>query len=355
MAIPNAPWPWILPAAVQCATIGVMKTYGADEFLDLAAVGVGPSALAVLHAAKAAGLRAVGIDKGPVCGALMRHPTYMRWFSTSDKLELPGLPLITQENNPNRREYLKYCSAYVRHHGLEINTYREVTAIAPDEAGFTVTARDMFGRECQWRARNVVAATGFYDSPRMLDVPGEDLPKVTHRYTEPHPYVDQEALVVGGGSSAAEAALELWRAGAHVTVVMRGERFNTKYWIEPDLENRIAEGSITACRNTAVEAIYPDEADLRDASGNRFTIPNDFVLAMTGYEPDTTLLEGAGAEVDPATGKPVLTEHLESTVPGLYVCGTLTAGMDSNVAFVENSREHAAPIVNHILTKSQQP
>ncbi|MFO7774447.1 MAG: YpdA family putative bacillithiol disulfide reductase [Candidatus Hydrogenedentota bacterium] len=331
-----------------------MKTYGVDEFLDLVSIGVGPSALAVLHAAKTAGLRAVGIDKGPVCGALMRHPTYMRWFSSSDKLELPGLPLITTENNPTRQEYLKYCSVYVKHHGLEINTYREVTAIERQDTGFTITARDMFGREYQWRARNVAAATGFYDSPRMLNVPGEELPKVTHRYTEAHPYVDQEVLVVGGGSSAAEAALELWRAGAHVTVAMRGERFNTKYWIEPDLENRIAEGSIAAYRHTAVEAIHPDEVELRDASGARFTVPNDFVLAMTGYEPDTTLVERAGAEVDASTGKPILTDDLESTVPGLYVCGTLTAGMDSNVAFVENSREHAEPIVNHILSKSQQ-
>lgn len=306
----------------------------------------------MLHAAKTAGLRAVGIDKGPVCGALMRHPTYMRWFSSSDKLELPGLPLITQENNPTRREYLKYCSVYVKHHGLAVNTYREVTAIERGETGFTVTARDMFGRDYQWRARNVAAATGFYDSPRMLNIPGEELPKVSHRYTEAHPYVDQEVLVIGGGSSAAEAALELWRAGAHVTVAMRGERFNTKYWIEPDLENRIAEGSIAAYRNATIEAIHPDEAELRGASGNRVTIPNDFVLAMTGYEPDTTLLESAGAQVDRSTGKPALTEHLESTVPGLYVCGTLTAGMDSNVAFVENSREDAAPIVNHILSKA---
>ncbi len=330
-----------------------MRTFGLDDNLDLVTVGAGPSALVVLYAAKQAGLEAVGIDKGPVCGALMAHPTYMRWFSTADKLELPGLPLLTNEKNPTRREYLKYCSAYVRHHNLAVNTYREVTAIEAESHGFTVSAKDMFGRAYYWRTRNVVACTGFYDSPRPLNVPGEDLPKVSHRYTEAHPYVDQDVLVVGAGSSAAESALELWRAGARVSVAMRAERFHTKYWIEPDIENRIAEGSITAYRPVEVSAIRPDEVELRGASGELTRIANDFVLAMTGYTPDASLIEAVGAEVDAESGKPALNESYETTVPGLYVAGTLIAGVDSNVVFVENSREHGPAIVSHILSKTR--
>ena len=325
-----------------------MKTYGTDAILDILTIGAGPSALVTLQAAKEAGLPAVAIDKGPVCGALMEHPTYMRWFSTADKLELPGLPLVSVEKSPTRREYLKYCQAYVRHHGLSVNTYRTVTGVEADNGAFRCRAVDLYGREYVWSARNVVFCTGFYDSPRMLGVPGEDLPKVTHRYTEPHPYADQDVLVIGAGSSAAEAALELWRYGANVAVALRSSRFRTKYWLEPDLENRIAEGSITAHRNCAVTAITPDAVELQDLTGERFEIPNDFVLAMTGYEPDTSLLEQTGAVVDYATGKPVLTSSLETTVPGIYVAGVLTAGQDSNVVFIENSREHGRIIVDHI-------
>lgn len=329
-----------------------METPGLHTIQDIVAVGAGPASLGVLKAAQEAGLSAVAIDKGPICGALLRHPTYMRWFSTADKLELPGLPLLSEERNPTRREYLKYCRHYVKHFGLQVATYREVTEIAKQDGVFLVHAKDLFGRGCTWRARHVVAATGFYDSPRMMNIPGEDLPKVSHRYTEPHYYFDQEVLVIGAGSSGAEVALELYRSGAHVTVAIRGERFATKYWIEPDIENRIAEGSIRAYRRVNVVEIRPDEVVLQGCdSGERITIPNDFVLAMTGYEPDTTLIERAGAYVDHSTGKPELNEYLESTAPGLYVAGTLVAGQDANVVFIENSREHGPRIVGHILSK----
>lgn len=329
-----------------------MKTPGLDRVQDLVCVGAGPASLGLLKAAQDAGLRAVAIDKGPICGALLHHPTYMRWFSTADKLELPGLPLLSEEKNPTRREYLKYCRAYVAHFNLPVATFREVTRIEKQDALFGVQAVDLFGREYRWRARNVVAATGFYDSPRPMGVPGEQLPKVSHRYSEAHYYFDQDVLVVGGGSSGAEVALELHRNGARVTVALRGERFTTKYWIEPDIENRIAEGSIGIYRNVEVAEIRPDEVVLRRRdTGEGVTVPNDFVLAMTGYEPDTSLIEQAGARVDPATGKPELNEYLESTVPGLYVAGTLIAGEESNVVFIENSREHGPRIVEHVLSK----
>ena len=328
-----------------------MKTYGLNEILDIVIVGVGPPALVALHDAKEAGLRAVGIDKGPICGALVKHPTYMRWFSTADKLELAGYPLLLTEKNPTRREYLKYCRSFATHHALEINTYREVTDVEKQGDLFTVTAKDPFGRAYDWRAHNVVVGTGFYDSPRPLNVPGEDLPHVSHEYTEPHYYAQYDVLVIGGGSSAAEVALECWREGANVMVVMRSDKFHTKFWVEPDIENRIAEGSIECFRSAHVKEIRPDDVLIVNELGEEIVLSVDLVLAMTGYEPDTSLLEKIGAEVDESTNKPVLTGALESTLSGLYVMGTLIAGVESNIVFIENSRDHGAKIVEDILRK----
>ena len=329
-----------------------MKTYGLDELLDIVVVGAGPSALGVLHAAREAGLSAVAVDKGPVCSALCSHPTYMRWFSTTDKLELAGFPLLTTEKNPTRQEYLNYCRAFAQYFDLQVVTYREVTGIAPSDDGFRVEAKDMFGRTYAWRTKNVVAATGFYDSPRALGIPGEDLPKVSHRFTETHWYADHDVLIIGAGSSAAEVALELWRGGTRVTVSLRSDSFHTKYWIEPDIENRIAEGSIACYRDSEVVEIRYDSVVLRTESGDEVEIANDFVLAMTGYEPDTSLLESAGVSVDRDCGKPSLTDDFETNVPGLYVAGTLCAGQESNVIFVENSREHGPRIVEHIRSRN---
>lgn len=334
-----------------------MQRHGLDTVLDVVAVGAGPAALVALREAQIAGLTAVAIDKGPVCGALGNHPTYMRWFSTSDKLELCGFPLVVTEKNPTRREYLAYCRAFVRYFDLKIVTYHEVVLVEPEAGGlFEVHARDMYGRGYTWRARNVIMSTGFYDNPRPMGISGEDLPKVSHRYTEAHFYAGHDICVIGAGSSAAEVALELWRAGSRVTVIMRGDRFHTKYWVEPDIENRIKEGSITAYRNAEVLAFTPDHVRVRDRHGATIDIPNDFVLAMTGYEPDTGLLERMGVAVERETGKPVLTDAFESTVPRLYVAGTLCAGCESNVVFVENSREHGPAIVADIVRKrSGQP
>ena len=326
-----------------------MKHHGIDDIQDLILVGAGPAALAALHEAQRRGLGALAIDKGPVCSALLQHPTHMRWFSTTDKLELAGFPLLTNEKNPTRREYLQYCRAFVRYFNLHVVTYREVRSIIPLDGLFRIEAVDIFGRDYVWRSRNVVLATGFYDTPRKLDIPGEHLPKVSHRFTEVHYYADHDVLIIGAGSSAAEVALELYRAGANVTVVMRGNRFHTKYWIEPDIENRIKEGSIVCYRGANVQEIREDDVIVRDEHEKEIVVPNDFVLAMTGYEPDTTLLESTGAKVDKATGKPFLTEHHETTVPGLYVAGTLCAGCESNVVFVENSREHGPLIIDNIL------
>ena len=328
-----------------------MKTYGINEDLDLVVVGAGPAGLAALHAAQQAGLNAVALDKGPICSALMAHPTYMRWFSTFDKLELAGFPLVISEKNPTRREYLKYCRAFVGYFGLRVVTYCTVTALERRSPGFTVRGQDLFKRSYAWNARCVIIATGFYDSPRRLGVPGEDLPHVAHYYTEGHRYAGHEVLVVGAGSSAAETALDLYREGAQVSVAMRGQGFQTKYWLEPDIENRIREGSIGCHRGVDVVAIRPDEVELERHTGGRIVAPAEFVLAMTGFVPDTSLLAAAGADIDPESGKPVLTEALETTVPGMYVAGTLCAGKDANVVFVENGREHGPKIIADVLTK----
>lgn len=329
-----------------------MKRPGLEETLDLIVVGVGPPALVALLEAQRAGLNAVGIDKGPVCGALVKHPTYMRWFSTTDKLQLADFPLLIDEKNPTRREYLKYCRAFARHHALPIVTYHEVISIEREGDLFVVQARDIYGRTYEWRARNVAVGTGFYDSPRPLNVPGEELPHVTHVYREAHYYADYNVAVLGAGSSAAEVALELWREGAQVTVIMRGAEFSTKFWIKPDIENRIAEESIRCYRNAEIVEIRPEEIEIRDDAGRPVTLECDFVLAMTGYEPDTSVLRGLGAEVDRKSNKPVLTEQLESTVPGLFVMGTLIAGVESNVVFIENSRDHGAKIVSRVLERN---
>jgi len=330
-----------------------MNRYGLDKILDIVCVGAGPAALGVLHAAKESGLDAVAIDKGPVCSALASHPTYMRWFSTADKLELAGFPLTTMEKNPTRQEYLKYCRTFVKFFGLNIATYCEVTEVTKAAHGFDIAAKDLFGRVYTWRARNVVMATGFYDSPRPLGIPGEDLPKVSHRYTEAHWYSNHDVLVIGAGSSAAEIALELWRNGTRVTVAMRGNKFETKYWIEPDIENRISEGSIPCYRNATVTEIRPDDVILRNGSGKDVVIPNDFVLAMTGYEPDTSLIASMNATIDTSCGKPALDAHYETDMPGLYVAGTLCAGQESNIVFIENSRDHGPAIVRRIAEKAK--
>jgi len=329
-----------------------MKTYGADAIQDLVIVGVGPPALAALYEAQQAGLNVVGIDKGPVCGALVKHPPYMRWFSTYDKLELCGFPLLIDEKNPTRREYLKYCRTFARQFDLKVNTYRTVTSIEKKDDGvFEVYAHDRFGRYTHWSTRNVAVGTGFYDSPRPLEVKGEELPHVSHVYSETHNYADHKVVVVGAGSSAAEIALELHRDFTDVTIVTRGDTFNTKFWVEPDIENRIKEGSIRCYRNAEVLSIHEDSMMVRDETGNEVELEADFILAMTGYEPDTRFLTSLGAEIDTSLNKPILSDGLETTVEGLYVMGTLCAGVESNVVFIENSRDHGTKIVRDILAK----
>lgn len=300
---------------------------------DVVIVGAGPAGIAAAAAFDNAGLRTLMLDKGSLADAITKWPYYMRFFSTSEKVELPGFPLITVEEKPTREEYLQYLRRYVRDKKLGVLTGRTVEKIerysqpqsstsgtAP-ELRFAVSGHDEWGEPFAFRARHVVVATGAYEFPKMLGVPGEDLPKVSHYFTEVHPFAFKKVAVVGGRNSAAEAALLLYRAGAEVTLIHRGPKMRPlKFWLEPDLNNRIRNEEISAYFNAAITEIRPREIVVRTGEGELVTLPNDYVLAMTGYHPETGLLRDAGVEIDPATNRPNYDpETLETNVPGLYV------------------------------------
>lgn len=343
---------------------------------DIVIVGSGPAGIAAAAVFQQAGLDTLILEKGVLADAITKWPIYMRFFSTADKVELPGLPLITVHEKPTREEYLAYLRRYVLEKRLKIRTGHTVTAIvrlsgnggagAEEEAAgetdgqrrparFELRGHDEWKEPFAVRARYVVVATGAYENPKMLNVAGEALPKVSHHFTEVHPYVFRKVAVIGGRNSAAEAALLLHRAGAEVTLIHRGPRMNPlKFWLEPDLENRIRNGEITAYFNSTVEEIGRHEIVIRTGDGRLISIPNDYVLAMTGYRPDTSLLSRAGVHVDPHTNRPQADpETLETNIPNLYVAGVIVAGDIANEIFIENSRDHGEKILKSI--RSREP
>ena len=336
---------------------------GAQSAWDFAVIGSGPAGLATAGALHDAGLSVITLDKGSLASAVAKWPVYMRFFSTCANVELPGFPLITVSDKPTREEYLQYLRRYVTDKGLRVATGREVTAIvAPGRAGddrcdgsdtaFAVRGRDEWGEPFTLRATRVVVATGAYDRPKLLNCPGEDLPKVSHWFSEVHPYAGRRVAVVGGRNSAAETALLLHRAGAKVTLIHRGAAMAPlKFWLQPDLENRVRAGEIEAHFNSTVGAIRPREIDIRDiATGAVATVANDYVLAMTGYRPETELLADAGVTIDPTTHIPAHDPAtLETDVPGLFVAGVVTAGDISGNIFIENSRHHGRLILEATL------
>ena len=318
---------------------------------DLLIVGGGPAGISVAIAAHRAGLSHLIIERGPIANALYHFPLNMTFFSTSAKLEVGGVPFISHHDKPTRSEALEYYRRLVQSNELNIETYTEVKGLNKTESGhFEVeTSRAMYA------ASSVVLATGFYGLPRMLGVPGEDLPKVRHYFDDPHLYIDQKVLVVGAANSACDVALETYMKGAEVTMAIRGAEIyeRVKYWIKPNIENRIAEGSIKAHFNTTVAAIHPHEVDLNTPEG-MITIPNDFVLAMTGYKPDYPFLKACGVKMtDDEAQTPRLDEEtLESLdVPGLYLAGVINAGLATSKLFIENTRHHGDMIVKGIQGK----
>ncbi|MFZ5927501.1 MAG: YpdA family putative bacillithiol disulfide reductase [Acidobacteriota bacterium] len=323
------------------------------DLLDAVIVGAGPTGLACGIELKRRGLRARLFDKGCLTNSLYHYPTQMTFFTTPELLEIGGIPMTSLGEKPVRMEALKYYRRVAQHYELDVRQYEPVLSFEGEPGNFVVNTQDRYGRENLCRCRFVILATGYYDRPNLLGVPGEDLPKVTHYYKEPHPYFDQDVLVVGGKNSAAIAALELYRAGARVTLVHRRDRLSDsiKYWIRPDIENRIKSGEIQAYFLTKVREIRAESVDLQ-TPGGLVTIRNDFVFALTGYHPDTDFLSRHGIVFDPAMQRPkVNPETLESERAGVYLAGVLVAGMHTNEIFIENGRFHGAQIAEAIAKR----
>lgn len=323
--------------------------------LDAVIVGAGPTGLACGIELKRRGLTCLLFEKGCLTNSLYNYPTNMVFFTTPELLEIGDLPMTSLGEKPVRGEALKYYRRVADHYGLDVHQYERVTGFEGEDGDFDVQTEDRNGQTHSYRARKVILATGYYDRPRMLNVPGEDLPKVIHYYKEAHPYYGHDVMVVGGKNSAAIAALELHWTGARVTLVHRRDRLsdNIKYWIRPNIENRIKSGEIRAYFNSSIVRIERDAVVLSTPDGET-AVANDFVFAMTGYAPDTAFLERHGIRFDPATQRPKLNpETLESERPGVYLAGVLVAGMHTNEIFIENGRFHGAQIAGDIAVSLQ--
>jgi thioredoxin reductase (NADPH) len=321
---------------------------------QLIIIGAGPAGLACSIAATGAGLDHLVLEKGTIANTIYRFPADMTFFSTPDKLAIGGVPFSCPDKKPSRRQTVAYYRDVAIHYGLPVRTGHTVTELRRAPGGFTVTARQ-HGAPYTLAAHSVVVAAGFFDTPVRLGIPGEDLPKCSHYFHDGHPYYGQRVAVVGGGNSAVETALELMRAGARVTLIHRSAelRRGVKYWVRPELENRIADGAIEARFSTAVEAVEAD-AVVVSGPGGRERLANDAVLFQIGYLPTVGLLRQLGIGSDPETAVP---EHdpdtLETAVPGLFVCGALLAGNIAGSVFIEDGRDHGERIVATILHRQQ--
>lgn len=327
---------------------------------DTLIIGGGPAGIAAAHTFKEAGLRSIVLEKGCLAHHISQYPNFMRFFSTNANLEIAGFPLGITEEKPSRAEYLRYLTSFVRYHGLRVETYSEVTAVRKVDDLFQVTVRRQGGSEDVLLATTVVAAVGAWESPRRLGVPGDDLEKVRYRYRESHDYVGRKVLVVGGRNSAIETALELWRAGAEVSLSYRGREFNgrgVKYWLKPDIENRIKKGEITGYLGSHVRSIGWGTVELELPTSERVTVENDFVLPMLGYDPPVGFLKELGIDLEAETNRPDHNpETLETNIPGLFVCGVITYGNISGHVFIENSRHHGelmVPRIREIMAEQQ--
>ncbi len=325
---------------------------------DLIIVGAGPAGLAVAIAASEAQLDYQVLEKGLLVNSVFNFPPQMTFFTTPDLLEIGRLPFVTPYEKPTRHEALRYYRRVVETYGLQIALGEEVLAVEPEEVAgeqtFVVDTRSDRGIRRGRHARAVVFAIGYYDQPNWLGVPGEELPHVSHYYGEPHAYYRQRVLIVGGKNSAAISALELYRAGAQVTLMHRGETLSDriKYWVRPDIDNRIKEGSITAHFRARLLEIRPTSALVEFASGERQELGTDAVLLLTGYHPDFDLLERAGIALGERRAPIFNPDTMETNVPGLYVAGGLIGGLDTGAIFIENGRFHGEKIVHAYLNRT---
>ena len=316
------------------------------EILDVLIIGAGPIGLNCALEAEKNGLSYVIIEKGTIVNSLYNYPLYMRFFSTADKLEIAEIPFITTSPKPGRQDALEYYQGIARQKALKVKLYEKVVNISKNERFEIQTSK------AKYLAKNVIIATGFYDIPKLLNVPGEHLPKVKHYYTEPYPYANQKIVVIGASNSAVDAALETYRKGADVTMIIKGSEISksVKYWVKPDIENRIAEGSIKAYFNAEMQEIKDSTVIFKDDRGSIHEIENDFVLAMTGYLPDFDFLKNSGILLRNENLIPMYNpETMETNIKNLYLAGVVCGGKDTHLWFIENSRIHANLIVKHIL------
>jgi len=323
------------------------------EIFDVIVIGAGPTGLACAIDAKRVGLVVCNIDKGCLCNSLYHYPTNMTFFTTSELLEIGNIPFPSTKSKPDRQEALEYYRRVAEHYELDVRQYEMVRRITGTDGDFRVHTTDRVGETHEYQARKLILATGYYDLPNYINIPGEELPKVEHYYKEPHPYFDSDVLVIGAKNSAAIAALELWRHGARVTLVHRGAGIspNVKYWIKPDIENRIKAGEITAHFNSTVKEILPREVVLNTPKGE-LRLANDFVLALTGYRPDFDFMTALGIRLTEPDKRPVVDrETLESNVAGIYLAGVIVAGMRTGEIFIENGRFHGAQIAADLKRK----
>lgn len=323
-----------------------------EQILDVLIIGGGPIGLACGIQAQHAGLSYVIVEKGCLVNSLYNYPQNMTFFSTSERLEIGGVPFVSNNPKPTRAEALEYYRRVAGMHQLQIHLFEEVLAVSRSEHFKVQTSKTIY------YCHHIIVATGFYDIPNFMNVPGEELPKVRHYYKDPHYYSGQQVLVVGANNSSVDAALETFRKGAHVSMVIRkpeiGER--VKYWVRPDIVNRIKEGSIKAYFNSSISAIRENEVDLLTPEGS-VTIPNDFVLAMTGYQPNFEFLKKLGIEL--SQDEKHIPHHdaetMETNQKGIFLAGVVCGGMDTHVWFIENSRVHAEKIISAIASRLSLP
>jgi thioredoxin reductase (NADPH) len=320
---------------------------------DIICVGAGPTGLACAIEARRAGMRPLVIDKGALCNSIYHYPVNMVFFTTPELLEIGDLPLVCAAEKPTRVEALKYYRRAAEHYELELRLFEKVLRVEGADGRFTVLTEAEKGIQQQYCGKKIVVASGYYDLPNELNIPGEDLPHVSHYYTEPHEFWREPVVVIGGKNSAAEAALDLYRNGAQVTLIHRDAQLGAtiKYWVRPDIENRIKAGQVKALFQSRVKEITRDEVVVTNGAGEK-RIPARGIFALTGYHPDFEFIESLGVHLDPVTRKPALDPNtLESNVPGIYLAGVVIGGMQTGEIFIENGRFHGKQIIEALKQK----
>ncbi|HEU0369023.1 MAG TPA: YpdA family putative bacillithiol disulfide reductase [Candidatus Acidoferrum sp.] len=326
------------------------------ETFDLICIGAGPTGLACAIEAVRAGLKPVVIDKAALCNSIFHYPVNMVFFTTPELLEIGDLPLVCAAEKPTRVEALKYYRKAAEHYGLTLKLYEQVTHLDGKDGHFIVSTKTDQGHQRAYRGAKVVVATGYYDLPNELGIPGENLPHVSHYYTEPHEFWNQDVVVVGGKNSAAEAALDLWRNGARVSMVHRKAELGStiKYWVRPDIQNRISTGQIPMYFESYIREITADSVLIEDGAGEK-RLPAKQVFLLTGYHPDFAFIESFGVTLDSVTKKPEMDpETHESNVPGLYLAGVVIGGRHTSEIFIENGRFHGKQIVQALTARKTQ-